>query len=216
MAVALADLVTRIQADIPQQNSIPTDDQYEQAILSAVADYGARRPLRRSYTLPVAAGTATYAMPDDFLALIELPPLATAENDVIAGATLIPTAGMYGRQERVWVEHQALTISPTPQYTLDRILWYAAAHELDDNSEYPYMTAADVELVMLRAQAILLNLLANQGALQAWSYRLGDESVDKRGIAAALRAQAADLQAQYEQAVATAVGPVILVQTYAE
>lgn len=214
MSVLLSELVSRLEADVPQRNSVPTSGQYENAVTGAVADFSRRRPLRRRYTLPVVSGTASYALPADFVRLIELPKLGQLTHDVIVGATLIPTAGMY--DESVVVEGQTLTIAPTPTYTLERPLWYGAAHVLDESDAYPYLTGPETELVLLKAQAAALMMLANAAALESWKYSLGDESVDKTGLAKALMEQAKATQVQYMEAMRNAAGPVVRVVAYAE
>lgn len=214
MSVLLSALVSRLQADVPQRNSVPTSTQYENAVTGAVADFSRRRPLRRRYELPVVSGTASYAMPSDFVRLIELPKLGQLTHDVIVGTTLIPTAGMY--DESVTVEGQTLTIAPTPTYTLTRPLWYAAMHVLNESDAYPYLTGPEVELVMLRAQASALMALANAAALESWKYSLGDESVDKTALAKALMEQAKAAQMQYMEEMRRAVGPVVRAVAYVE
>ena len=114
---------------------------------------------------------------------------------------------------RPWltVEGLTLTIRPTPTYTISRPLFYGAAHVLDESDAYPYLTGPEVELVMLRAQASALMTLANAAALEAWKYSLGDESVDKTGLAKTLMEQATAAQKLYLDEMRRAVGPVVRV-----
>lgn len=216
MSVLLSELVSRLQADVPQRNSVPTVTQYEYAVTGAVADFSRRRPLRRRYDLPVVSGTGSYDLPDDFLRLIELSRLGNTASDVIVGEALtpVPVSGMF--EESVTVEGLTLTIRPTPTCTISRPLFYGAAHVLDESDAYPYLTGPEVELVMLRAQASALMTLANAAALEAWKYSLGDESVDKTGLAKTLMEQATAAQKLYLDEMRRAVGPVVRVVAYAE
>jgi hypothetical protein len=207
MAISLEALVTRLQNAVPAEDGVPGDEQYEQAVEDAVADYSNRNPLRRLATLSIRSGVATYDLPADFLKIITLQSLTSQDGVIVTGAGLIPVSNTY--RERYYVTgRRQITFSPTPQYTVDRNLWYAAAHALDDGDEYPDMTDGDAAIVMLKARSLALDLQANSAAGEGWMYQVGDEKVDKRGKVENTRQAARDLEAQYLEAVQAAIGAV--------
>jgi hypothetical protein len=206
MAVSLEALVARLQNAVPAEDEVPGDTQYEQAVEDAVADYSRRNPLRRLATLSIRSGTATYDLPADFLKIITLESLTSQDGVIVTGAGLIPVSATY-RERYCVTGRRQITFSPAPQYTVDRNLWYAAAHVLDDG-EYPDMTAEDAAIVMLKARSLALDLQANSVAGDGWMYQIGDEKVDKRGKVENTRQAARDLETQYLEAVQAAIGAV--------
>src|SRR4051812_19286525 len=72
MSITLASLVARLEADVPAVSSVPSADQYSQAVKDAVADLSRRASVTRVSTLTIVAGTASYALPSDFQRLIRL------------------------------------------------------------------------------------------------------------------------------------------------
>jgi hypothetical protein len=69
MSVTLADLVSRLQADVPARNGVPSPAQYEQAVEDAVEGYGLRRPMQKTSDVAVVSGTASYGLPADFVTI---------------------------------------------------------------------------------------------------------------------------------------------------
>lgn len=200
MSIALADLVTRLQSDVPARDSVPSATQYENCVKDAVADYARRNPVDQITTISVVSGTAAYDLPDDFLRVIVFEGPLSYGNVIIGDEGLVPTRGAMEWEEHVTIRAGTLTITPTPTYSQDRDLEYAAGHVLDSGS-YAYLTDEDVGVLMLLAQAKALLLQANIEAQKAWQYALGDERVNKERLAAALREQAKRLEEQYREAV---------------
>lgn len=210
MTIALSVLVARLTADVPSRNDVPSSEQYQRAVEDAVADYSQRKSLRRSFDLDVVSGTAAYDLPDDFLRLIDLegwPSTGSDDGVMITTTGIVPVSASY--TETIEVEDGTLTIDPTPAYTLTRKMLYAAAHVLDGNDDYPLMTEADAAVILLRAQALALRMLANAAVQEAWKYSEGDESVDKTAMAKAMQEQAKILDDQYLADLKRAVGSII-------
>jgi hypothetical protein len=105
-----------------------------------------------------------------------------------------------------------MTFTPTPSYTLDRTLRYAAGHVLDDDAAYPYLTDADAGILLLKAQSLALRkqalaaVTASTGEIV--EYAIGDERVKKSSPSASLGAAAQMLEAEYLERVARGVGMV--------
>ena len=206
MAVSLSTLVSRLQSAVPARDGVPSTEQYEQCVKDAVADYSRRNPNQKVTTLNIISGTASYDLPSDFLFVIRLEALASVDDVIISHEGLIPISALY--EERWTIAGRQITFSPTPTYNKSRTLWYAAGHVLNANSEYPDMTDEDASLLMLKAQALALQLQANAAAGNAWKYAIGDEQVDKTNQEKAIREQAAFLEREYLEAVRAAVGGV--------
>jgi hypothetical protein len=206
MSVGLATLVARLQAAVPARDGVPSAEQYSQCVEDAVADLGAARPLTRVASLQITAGQASYELPADWQRTIRLGGLtAGGDGVVISSDGLIPVGA--GFAERLTYAGQTLTISPTPSYTLARELVYAAGYLLDEHEAYPALAADTARLVMLKAQSLALDLQANAAAQRAWKYQQGDESVDKTGLAKALREQADAQEKAYQTALRQTVQP---------
>lgn len=189
------------------RNGVPSSTQYEQCVRDAAADFSRRAPMQKVATLDIVSGTATYALPADFVKVIRLASAIQPQSGVlITGDGLIPVSGAF--RERAMVQGGRLVISPTPAYTLARELWYMAALALDDNNVYQDMTNETSAIVLLKAQALALGLQANAATQEAWSYTIGDESVTKTQLAAQIREQAQALNEEYASAVAAYVGAV--------
>jgi hypothetical protein len=205
MTIALADLAAQLDADVPALNGTPSAAQYAQAVTDAVADLGRRAPLTRVATLSIASGTASYALPADFVRLIRLTSLSSPSGGLMSGAGLVPV----GRcaTERHTIAGGQITFSPTPAYTLDRELWYAATYLLDEDDAYADLTDDRAQIAMLRARALALGLQAARAAADAWKHQAGPEAVDKTAQAPTLRAAAQDWQDQYEAAIKVLNGP---------
>jgi hypothetical protein len=219
VSIALSDLVARLQADIPARGGSPSSAQYIRAVEDAVADYSRRKPMTRYATINVVSGTATYSLPEDFLFLIRLDPFAARDGVIYTAAGLVPTS-VSSIVERYTVNGLTMTFTPTPSYTLARDLCYAAAHALDDEDEYPYMTFEDTALLMLKAQALALRMqafsLITSGTGEIVEYAIGDERVKKSSPSERLSAAASSLEAQYLQALQRAVGTVGARARYSE
>ena len=195
MSIALSGLADRLQRQIPQRNGAPAD--YEQLCQDAVAQLSQDAPIITSAAIQVTAGQATYDLPADFLLLIELATLPAQGGVVISSAGLVPMP--YGWQEQAYVEGATLRVEPAPTYTTARTLRYAAVHQLAGGA-YPRLSENGARVALLYGQYLALMEQANAVAPDGWSYKIGDESVDKRGVSAAIQAQAAAMLANYHNA----------------
>lgn len=199
MSIALATLVTRLQAQVPARNGIPAD--YAQLVQDAVTQMAQDVPLLRRHILTTVAGTATYALPADYLFLVELPPLrALAAGD----AVMVTDAGLVSlgaaTEESHQIENGQITFYPTPNYALARTLLYAAGH-VQEAGNYPRLNENAARIALLYGQYLALMAQAAATAGDAWKYSIGDESVDKSGQAKGLQATADGLLTQYQLAI---------------
>lgn len=197
MSVALAVLADRLQRAVPQRDGAPAD--YEQLCTDAVAQLGLDVPVIASATIQVTAGVAAYDLPADFLYLIELAAGAPVQGNVlVSDAGLVPLAG--GWAEAYYVEGSSLRFDPVPAYSARRTLRYAAGYVLVGGS-YARLSENGARIALLYAQYLALGEQATAAAPDGWSYKIGDESVDKRGVGAAIQAQADAALKSYEAAV---------------
>ena len=200
MGLALADLITRLQADVAQRGSVPTSTQYEQCVKDAVADYSRQRPMLRRTTIDVVSGTAEYDLPADFWQLVSLQEWGTTESVLIADAGLIPLPADFTEEWEVL--GRTLVLHPEPAYTLSgRVLKYLAVHVLtgdEGSEEYAYLTREDEDIFMLQAQALALGLIANAMAGKAADYSVRDVRETRSTPLKEVREQIKELKKEYK------------------
>ena len=122
-------------------------------------------------------------MPAAFPYLIDLPAGAPAQGNIlVSDAGLVPLAGKWA--EAYYVEGSSLRFDPVPAYTASRTLRYAAGYALVGGS-YARLSENGARIALLYAKHLALGEQATAVAPDGWSYKIGDESVDKRGTAAA-------------------------------
>lgn len=219
MTITLASLIARLQADVPAVSSVPSSDQYSQAVKDAVADLSRRASVTRVATLAIVAGTASYALPSDFQRLIRLSqigvlyPLASDarltwdEWDrqggvVVTSQGLVPFSGSY--REQTTVTGSTLTIYPTPAVSADRQLVYAAGDSLNDAGDsYDTLTEDRASIALLLAAATCLERIASGGVGIADKVEGLGFAVDGRTAGTSYRTQAQGLREQYLAGVAS-------------
>lgn len=205
--IAYQDLLELLQAEVPAQNGAPTEAQYEAALRKAVSDFSRRAgPLKRT-TISIVANTASYTLPDDFLEDIRMEMPVVGETYVPPGGQLIPLGTAF-QEEQYAISGTTITFYPTPQYTMDRVLWYRAAHVLNESQQYPDMTGEQADIVLLKARAECFRYLHMNAAPDGWRYSIGDVTVDKSGQARSLREVSADLNQEYMDRVEEYIGAV--------
>ncbi len=212
MALALTDLQARLIANVPQSNSLPATTQYQNAVKEAVADYGRRCPVTKVATIAVVAGTAAYALPADFVRIVQFPSLkqmAVQGGVLITGAGIIPLSNNYN--ERYAFRNGQLTIYPTPPYTMNRYLYYAAGFPLAEDT-FTDLAEEEAAIALHKAGELILLVIADGVARHGWRYSLADESVDKTALTANLRDQAKAEREQYDLAIASRAGGTQTVQ----
>jgi hypothetical protein len=194
MGVALATLAARLE----DKGAGPDGFDYEQAVVDAVAQLSQDAPIVTSATLAIVSGTASYALPADFLFVIDLPALATSDNVLLSDGGIVPLATDW--EERWYVEGDQVRFEPTPAYTLTRTLRYAAGHVLAEGA-WPRLTENGARIALLYAQYLALQAKAQAAGDGGWRYRIGDEEVDKSRLGSALLEQAKGAMAGYAAAV---------------
>jgi len=195
MTISLAVLADRMQRAVPARNGVPSD--YEQLARDAVAQLSQDIPVITAATIQVTAGQATYELPADFLYEIELAGLPVQGGVIVSNGGLIPMGT--GWEEAHYIEGDSLRFEPTPTYSTTRTLRYAAQH-VAANGVYPRLSENGARVAMLYGQYLALLAQANAVAGDGWSYKIGDESVDKRGQGSAIQAQASAALTTYQNA----------------
>jgi hypothetical protein len=204
MPITRQSLIDSLTAALPARAGAPSSTQYADAIDAAVLAYSQRVPLVRTTTLAVTAGVSSYSLPADFLALVSLESAEVLGLHVaITSAGIVPLGD--AEDEVYEILGNTLVFDDAPTYSSERTLKYNAAH-VATSGTYADMQTRDREPVLLRAQADLLRMLAMREAGNAWSYKIGDESVDKKGLGQALFMAADVIDRQYERIVDTLGG----------
>jgi hypothetical protein len=209
MAVALLDLISRLAQDVRPIDGVPSGDQVRQAIEDAAMALAESAPIVKTATIAVVGGTASYALPGDFLRMMELAGLARYGNTIVDASGIIPMNAAAPRQERVTAVGGALVLSPVPSYTMPRVLTYAAGHVLttvDGVEAYADLAATAASVLLLKARALVLSLQASDQARRAWSYQVGDQRVSKEKLSAALRAESNELRDEFARRAAGMAG----------
>ena len=195
MTISIAQLADRLQRAVPARNDVPSD--YERLAQDAVHQLSQDVPVITAATIQVTAGQATYALPADFLYEIELAGLPIQGGIIVGSNGLIPMGA--GWQEQHYIEGEMLRLDPVPTYTAARTLRYAAQH-VAVNGVYPRLSENGARVAMLYGQYLALLAQANAVAGDGWAYKIGDESVDKRGQGSAIQAQASAALTSYQNA----------------
>ena len=196
MTISIAQLADRLQRAAPARNGVPGD--YERLAQDAVLQLSQDIPVITTVTVQVTAGQATYDLPADFLYEIELAGLPAQGGVIVSNGGLIPVSSNW--EETHYVEGATLRFDPVPTYSTTRILRYAAQH-VATAGVYPRLSENGARVAMLYGQYLALMEQANAVAGDAWSYKIGDESVDKRGQGAAIQAQASAALTNYQNAI---------------
>ena len=197
MSTPLTLLAAQLEQAIPARDGVPAS--YTELVQAAIWQLSTDLPMVRQATINVVAGTAIYTLPDDFLHVIALT-VPTSESGVIVGDGKL-IAAPAGWDEQYYIAGSEIAFDPTPTYTMARTLRYAAAHVLDASSAYPRLSANGARIALLYAQYLALQEQAAAVAGDGWSYKIGDEAVDKRGQGSGIQTQAAALLASYQNAV---------------
>jgi hypothetical protein len=195
MTISIAQLADRLQRAVPARNDVPGD--YERLAQDAVRQLSQDIPIITATTIQVAAGQATYALPADFLYEIELAGLPVQGGVIVSNVGLIPVSD--GWEETHYIEGETLRLDPVPTYSATRTLRYAAQH-VATNGVYPRLGENGARVAMLYGQYLALLEQANAVAGDGWAYKIGDESVDKRGQGTAIQAQASAALSSYQNA----------------
>ena len=208
MSVSQAELIVRLQTDVPARDGVPSAEQYGYNVEDAVRDYSRRRPRTKVTTLSIVSDIASYDLPAEFIRLIRIAsPAIVASDDggiLITSEGLVPFSADW--REHYTIANSKISFHPTPSYSTTRDLWYAAGHVLA-GADYAEMGADDVEILLHRARSLALELQASKAAQEAWQYAIGDERVSKERLAAELRAAAELAEARYQRALDRAIGP---------
>jgi hypothetical protein len=203
MSKLLSEMVASLTEDVQAEGGVPSDLQYENAVKEAVLDFSERCGLTQIGTLNVVSGTATYDLPADFLKLIKLESFA-GEGVMHSAEGLIPLSASW--TEKHTIRNGQITFFPVPRYTMTRCFSYKAAWILTpaddeyDNDEYETMSEREARIVLLKAQEIALNKVANAQSGTAIKYSFGAVSEDLGGTSEASRKTAYALQSDYEAA----------------
>lgn len=198
MAVTLADLKSRLQSSVPARGGVPSSIDYEQHIMDGVLQLATDVPLMRVATLSIVNGTATYNLATDFLFLVELEGVASADGVILSDAGIVPVSALW--EERYYIDGSTVTFDPVPAYTMGRDYRYAALYELTGGT-YARLAQNGARVALLYAQYLVLQQQAAVVAGDGWKYQIGDEMVDKSNQGRGLLTAAQGLLAQYQVAV---------------
>ena len=168
-----------------------------QYVEDAVEQLSLDVPIVTSTTLAIVSGVASYDLPADFLFVVELPGLATSDNVLLSDGGLVPVSSTW--EERWYIEGDQVRFDPVPSFTLSRSLRYAARHVLTAGV-YPRLSENGARIALLYGRFLALQGKAVTAA-GGFSYRIGDEAVDKSRVGAAMQQQVDAALAAYQAAV---------------
>ena len=168
-----------------------------QYVEDAVEQLSLDVPIVTSTTLAIVSGVASYDLPADFLFVIELPGLVTSNNVLLSDGGLVPVSSTW--EERWYIEGDQVRFDPVPSFTLSRSLRYAARHVLTAGV-YPRLSENGARIALLYGRFLALQGKAVTAA-GGFSYRIGDEAVDKSRVGAAMQQQVDAALAAYQAAV---------------
>ncbi len=192
-----------MQAAVPCKDGSPSATGYAAAIDAAVLAFSQRVPMVRVSSISIVAGTATYNLPADFLSLISFDQ-TTDGNVALTSSGIVPLGDQYS--DAYNIIGLALVFEDAPTFNETRDLRYNARHVTNESLAYPDLVPLQAEAVIYKATADLLRQRAALEAGNAWSYRIGDESIDKKGLGDSIFKAADMFDAQFEKAVAALVG----------
>ncbi len=197
MGISLLTLVERLERTLPQRDGVPAD--YSRLIRDAVGQLGTDIPIVTSATINIVAGTAAYALPADFLGLIELCALPVYGGTAVTSGGLVPV-GVAGWQEYFYIEGDTIRFDPVPAYTAARTLRYSAGYSLS-NGAFSRLSENGARMALLYAQYLGLSEQAAAVAGDGFKFTIGDESYDKSTQSAGIRSAAQAALANYQNAV---------------
>jgi hypothetical protein len=197
MAITLLALVQRLESVVAQRDGIPAE--YSQLVKDAVTQLGLDVPIVTAATINIVAGTAEYALPADFLSLIELVPLPAMAGTAVTSGGLVPL-GVGGWAEQFYIEGDKIRFDPAPSYTGARTLRYAGGYALA-NGAYSRLTENGARIALMYAQYSALTEQAAAVAGDSFKFTIGDESYDKSGQSGGIRSAAQAALANYQNAV---------------
>jgi hypothetical protein len=207
MTILFSTLTSRLQNAVAARNSVPSTSQYEQAVRDAVNDFNSVATRLKLVMLSIQAGTAVYALPTDFVKFVSLEWVNLLEPSgvMVTGSGLVPISATFNEFNQI--EGSNIRLTPTPTYTMARELWYGAGHvESGSPAQYAEMSEREARIILLLAQSIALGYQVNVASGEITSEQLGDVRVTRERIAQDLTTRAANLEKQYQSAVAKYVG----------
>jgi hypothetical protein len=210
MSVTLLSLSDRLEAQFPSTATVSFD--YTQIVQDAINQLSNDAPVLRTAQLTVLAGTASYALPTDFLFMVELPSLvpllapgqyspyypATWTSANPQNGALIPVP--QGYSESYDIAGNTITLYPTPTYNINRMYRYAALYELIGTT-YPLLNDNAAGVAMLYAQFLIHLQRAGVYAGMGSKYQVDSVMSDRSMLGTNIGKQASTLLDQYNSAV---------------
>lgn len=198
--MSLIFMVSRLEQAVPVNNGAPGD--YDALVREAVWQLSSDAPLMKTGTLAIVPGTASYALPADFMRMVDLPEMNTRTygSVLLSGAGIVPLSADF--EESYEVADGQITFDPAPTYSMTRKFRYAACYRLVDEL-FVGLDENRQRIALLYAQYLAVTEQANKTINGAWKYTIGDESVDKSRLGDQFTAQAKALLEQYQRALAS-------------
>jgi hypothetical protein len=203
MTVKKSWLVERLKAAVPCKDGSPSETGYEAAVEAAILAFSQRVPLVRVSSISIVAGTSTYSLPADFLSLLSFDQ-TTDGNVALTSSGIVPLGDQYS--DAYNIIGLTLVFEDAPTFNETRDLRYNARHLANSSPAYPDLVPLQAEAVIYKATSDLLRQRAGLEAGNAWSYKIGDESIDKKGLGDSIFKAADMFDAQFERAVSAMAG----------
>lgn len=194
--ISLSVLAQRLSSSVPVRDGVPPD--YERLVQDAIQQLSTDVPMVTTTLLLINQGVANYPLPADFLYAIDFSAPVSQGGVIISDRGLIPVPK--GFSEQHYFEGTSLRIYPVPNYTMSRVLRYASLHVLNGQGVYEKLNENAARIALIYARYLALMEQAAAASSNGWSYKIGDESVDKSKVGASLQAQAGEALKNYENA----------------
>jgi hypothetical protein len=179
----LSELVDRLQAEVPAEDGVPSEEQYERAVKDAILDFSERCGRIKSATIQITPGNDTYDLPADFLSLISMPSLYSPGLDAVLHTMegLVPLSSPLlsnplAYPEQYLIQGLNIVFVPTPSYTISRVIRYKAAwiSTPDDyDEEFGTIGEREARIILLKAASIAMNKLSKYQAGNVIDYSFG-------------------------------------------
>lgn len=187
-----------------------SDAEITQFVNDSLRTYSKYRAHRRSTTIHVLSGQATYTLPTDWIQQdyasfdLAVNPSPVIDPMRLMPFTFIATTELIARPMSYELDTSfnfypgdlQMAISPVPNSSYDLTFDYFAYHTADSQSvTVPYM---DIDNALLPGAAKAIRSIATDYAVKLQQYKVGNNiEVDNRTVATNLKKQADDLDAQF-------------------
>lgn len=197
MSASLVELVARLEQQAVQRDGVPAS--YHALVREAIEQFSQDAPPIRHATLSIVANTAAYDLPADFQFVIGLSMEAVQGDVLVTAGGLVPMSPFKAVRPRYYVQGDQIVFDPAPTYATTWTLRYAGRY-VESAGVYTDLPAGAARVALLYAAYLALNEQALAVGGEAWSYTIGAETIDRKGVAGSVRTAADGALTTYKDA----------------